>query len=143
LVVENPDSLVLDTHVWLWLMEGATSLRGSLVDAIEKAASSAGLFLSAISVWEIAVLQAVGRVTFSVPASDWLGEALCTPGLQVVGIDETIALEGVGLPGEFPGDQPDRIITATARVRQAGLVTADTRLIRYGEAGHVRVVPVD
>ena len=56
--------LVLDTHVWVWLLEGTTSLKPAIRRRIEASAREGGLLVSAISVWEVAMLEAKGRLTF-------------------------------------------------------------------------------
>jgi len=49
--------LVLDTHVWIWAVEGMTDrLDPKALTAIEQAARASTLAVSAISVWELAML---------------------------------------------------------------------------------------
>jgi PIN domain nuclease of toxin-antitoxin system len=50
---------VLDTHVWIWVLEGVKKeLSSATVSLIEVAGGNAGLAVSAISVWEVAMLEA-------------------------------------------------------------------------------------
>lgn len=136
----GPEPIVLDTHAWIWLMEGDARLSaGRLVGAIERTAAAGNLYVSAVSVWEVSMFEAAGRVQFTIPCVTWLSEALATPGLRMVPLSAPVALDSARLPGSFHGDPADRIIVATARALGATLATADERLLEYGDAGFVRV----
>lgn len=53
---ESP--LLLDTHIWLWLACGVQGkISASTLRAIEQAGQRRDLFISIISVWEIALLE--------------------------------------------------------------------------------------
>jgi PIN domain nuclease of toxin-antitoxin system len=133
--------LILDTHSWILLLEGDPDLSDTaFVTRAEEASAAGELYVSAISIAEVALLAAAGRVRFVVPVTTWLQEALETPGLQTVDLDVGVAAEGATLPGEFPGDAADRIIVATARLLGGTLATADRALEEYGAAGYVRVL---
>jgi PIN domain nuclease of toxin-antitoxin system len=140
--METDDPVVLDTHIWVWLMEGDPRLPDSVVGMLEEASGDNRVLVSSVSIWEIVALESAGRVVFSMPVLEWLTEATYTPGLSVIPLDASIAVEAAHLPGSFSGDSPDRVIAASARVRSGVLVTADPRMIQYGDAGHVRVAPV-
>ena len=134
---------ILDTHSWIWLLDGRADLGGTEFVAQAEAASVTGtLCICSISIAEVALLAAADRVRLVVPVSAWLREALETPGLQVIEIDGDIAAEGARLPGEFGGDAADRLIVASTRLSGGLLATADPILKRYGEAGHVNVLPL-
>jgi PIN domain nuclease of toxin-antitoxin system len=131
---------VLDTHVWIWVMEGLKKeVSAATVSLIEGAGGRSELAVSAMSVWEVAMLEARGRITLSRSVDEWLGSALKAPGLRLVELNPEIALESTRLPGEIHGDPADRIIIATARVLGATLVTCDDAILEYGGTGHVRV----
>lgn len=135
--------LILDTHSFIWLLEGAANLDGSgFVSQAERASAAGELYLCSISLAEVAFLARTERLKLVIPVSTWLSEALQTPGLQLVGIDPALASEGARLPGEFPGDAADRLIVAAARLLGGMLATADPLLLDYGAAGHVRVIDV-
>jgi len=135
--------LLLDTRVWLWFALGdaerlATPVRKKIV-----AATHGGtLVVSAISVWEIGMLEAKGRIVLGMPCEKWVTTALTLPGLRLIGLEPEIAIASSHLPGEIHGDPADRILAATARARDAVLATADERLVEYGKAGFMRVLDV-
>jgi PIN domain nuclease of toxin-antitoxin system len=49
-------------------------------------------------------------------------------------------VESVNLPSIFHNDPADRFIVATARLRGFALVTADSAILDYSSAGHVKVI---
>ena len=136
-----PERLVLDTHVWIWMADGVTNeLSDSTVRAIEAAAETGELLISAISFWEVAMLESKGRLTLSRPIDAWVREAARAPGLRVAELSAEIAVASTRLPGEPHRDPSDRIIIATARAMDAALVTADRHILRYAAGGHLQVL---
>lgn len=135
--------LLLDTHVWLWFALGdAERLKVSVRKKIETAAHGGKLAVSAISVWEIGMLETKGRIVLGSPCEKWMATALALPGLRLIGLEPEIAVASSRLPGEMHGDPADRILASTARERDAVLATADERLVEYGKAGFMRVLDV-
>ena len=47
------NNLVLDTHVWIWLVEGNSRLLVEVRSQIEQTAIEGWVYVSAISPWEI------------------------------------------------------------------------------------------
>lgn len=134
-------ALLLDTHIWLWFAEGnATRLPGASVRKLDDARKGDGLLVSAISVWEIGVLHAKGRVQLSAPLRDWVNNALAPAGISLLPLDAEIAAESTLLPGEPRGDPADRFLIAAARTKGVTLATRDEHIIDYGKAGYVRVL---
>src|SRR5687768_4419986 len=132
--------LVLDTHVWIWMLEGVESeLSAATIAAIEEAGGRAELVISAISIWELGMLEAKGRITLSRSIDEWVRAALTAPGLRLADLTPEISLESTRLPRSSHGDPADRMIVATARVLGGTLVTCDDRILSYGAAGHLRV----
>jgi len=140
---EPPGPLVLDTHVWVWLVRGDKRLRPAL-PTIDRATAADRLRVSAISAWEIGMLTAKGRLQLSADPLDWVERALSAPGISLVPLTPRIAIEATRLPSppDLRGDPADRIIAATARVLGATLLTRDAHLLAYAAAGHVRAMPV-
>ena len=133
--------ILMDTHIWIWLMEGNPVLEGTRALAlIERAAGTGLLHVSAISVWEIGMLESKSRITFNVPGMEWIERALALPGLRLVPLSPGIAVESTRLPGKFHGDPADRIIAATARVKDIILITKDRKILEYGEAGFIKTM---
>jgi PIN domain nuclease of toxin-antitoxin system len=126
--------LVLDTHVWIWLMDQQTrELSRTAVEAIRHASRQTVVYVSAISFWEIAMLTARKRVTLSLDCLPWVQQATRAPGIQVAALTPPIAVDSTRLPGQPHGDPADRIIMATARQLGARLVTCDRQILNYAD----------
>ena len=134
--------LLLDTHVWIWLSFGAVGhLKPALRARLAAANQDEPLHVSIISVWEIAMLAAKGRLNLFTPVEAWIERALAHPGIRLLGLEHpAVAVDSCNLPGEFHADPADRFLVATARVGHYTLVTHDQKIIDYGKAGHVRVL---
>ena len=133
--------LLLDTHVWIWLAHGESQrIKPAAVRAIENAGSRRAIRISVVSVWEIALLESKGRLELPAPVSEWIKQALDRPDFVLVGLEPEIAVESCNLPGEFHADPADRFLVATARLKNAVIVTRDKRILKYGKQGHVRVM---
>ncbi|MFT3772221.1 MAG: type II toxin-antitoxin system VapC family toxin [Minicystis sp.] len=122
--------IVLDTHVWIWWVQGEPRLPRTAADLITQAETT-GLGVSAISCWEIAKLVERGRLVLPCPVEDWLDTALGYPGVELVPISPRIAVESTQLPGDFHDDPADQLIVATARVLDCPLMTADQKIRAY------------
>jgi PIN domain nuclease of toxin-antitoxin system len=134
-------ALLLDSHIWLWYAEGNEDrLPPASVSKLEQARQAEGLRVSSISVWEVGILHAKGRVQLSTPLRDWVRRALSAPGLNLLPLDADDAVESTMLPGEPHGDPADRFLIAAARIKRLTLATRDQAIIEYGKAGHVRVI---
>jgi PIN domain nuclease of toxin-antitoxin system len=136
-------ALLLDTHVWLWYAEGVTErLRPASVKKLDAARRSDGLIVSAVSVWEIGMHAARGRIQLAVPLRDWVDKALGVPGIRLAPLDAAVAAESTLLPGEPQGDPADRFLIATARLLGVTLATRDERILEYAKQGFLRVVRI-
>jgi PIN domain nuclease of toxin-antitoxin system len=134
-------TLLLDTHIWLWYAEGnAERLRPASVRKLDEARKRGGLVVSAISIWEIGMHSARGRIQLSVPLRDWVEQALGVPGIRLASLDAAAAAESTLLPGEPQGDPADRFLVATARTLGLALATRDQGMIAYAKFGFLRVV---
>lgn len=130
--------VLLDTHSWVWLVEGSERLGEEARRKIEAAAAGGGVGVSPISVWEIGMLEARGRLSFRRDPAAWIDAATAAPGIEIVPVSPRVAWSASRLPGDFHGDPADRILVATARETGRTLVTADARILDYAQAGHVR-----
>jgi PIN domain nuclease of toxin-antitoxin system len=129
--------IVIDTHVWVWWIDGNPKLPANF-QAYLQAHEAEGLGVSIISVWEVAKLVEKKRLTLQVPVEDWLNSALVFPGIRLLDLTPRIAVESTQLPGSFHRDPADQIIVATARVYSCPLVTVDGPIRSYP---HVQIAP--
>ena len=129
--------VLLDTHVWLWMLEGRDGLRADAVELMERSAESSLLRVSIISAWEVGMLEAKGRVRFTIPCEEWIEKAFGVPGLSLFPLTPAICVRSTRLPGDFHGDPADRLLVATAREIGALMLTRDQRILEYARAGHL------
>lgn len=126
------NNLLLDTHILIWLMNGDVSLSKEAQEKIEIARKNGNIFISAISVWEVGMLEKKQRIILNKPCLEWIKNAFHF-GVQLLAITPEIAIESCQLPGYSVGDPADRIIIATARIESLMLLTCDERILAYGQ----------
>ncbi|MBF0624927.1 MAG: type II toxin-antitoxin system VapC family toxin [Magnetococcales bacterium] len=136
----DPAPLLLDTHVWLWMMLGDETLAEPVRERIREAARLDRVQVAAISLWEVAMLHQRGHLVLNIPPLQWIHSALTAPGITVAPLTPTIAMDSVALPNLNHKDPADRMILATARVEKAILLTRDQRMLDYASQGHVAVL---
>jgi PIN domain nuclease of toxin-antitoxin system len=123
--------ILLDTHAWVWWVNGQPSLSRKADRSIQQAARSAGVYVSSISVWEITQLAARGRLELTMDVESWVAKSEAMPFLHFVPVDNAIALKSVRLPEPLHNDPADRMIIATSTILGFPLVTRDKRILDY------------
>ena len=136
----NNNSLILDTHFFIWLMEGRSELTADELKIIKQYSKKNPLLISAISIWEIAILQKKQRITLKQPTTIWVEKALESPLIVLASLTPAILCESVDLPDDFHKDPADRMIVATARIMQAKLLTRDKKILEYAKIGLIDCV---
>ena len=120
--------LLLDTHTFLWLVEGSPNLSKAATAALADPANE--LFLSAASVWELAIKTANRKLHLSDPLDAFVGKWTSTYQLAPLPITTPHALAVVDLP-DHHRDPFDRILIAQVLVEGMTLVSADGRFAPY------------
>jgi PIN domain nuclease of toxin-antitoxin system len=134
-------AVLLDTHAWVWLLQGTPRLGPKSRAAVEAACRyQAGVLIAAISVWEVGMLVAKGRLVLDRDVGEWVRMALALPGVTLIGLEPDIAVSSTRLPGDLQGDPADRLIVASARHVGAVLITDDGSTLEYAAQGHVRAL---
>ena len=128
---------LLDTHAWVWWVTEDRRLSRSALRTIERDQAKDALSLSLISIWEVAKKVEKGQLVLDRPLDDWLDLATHQRGLHLAELSRPILVESCRLPAPFHGDPADQIIVATARDRDATIITKDQRIREYA---HVRTV---
>jgi PIN domain nuclease of toxin-antitoxin system len=127
-------TILLDTHVLVWLVSEPDKLSSAAAQAISADDEPA---VAAISWFEIAWLAQRGRIASTRPIRSWLEEI--AQRVRTVGITPAIAATAVALPDSFPRDPADRLIYATAVEYGWPLVTKDERMRSHA---HLRQITV-
>jgi PIN domain nuclease of toxin-antitoxin system len=123
--------ILLDTHVWVWWVSGIESLSKKANRIIREALRKNAIYISSISVWEVAQLVERGRLELTMELNDWISRSESLPYIHFIPVDNTIAIKSVQLPGALHPDPADRIIIATALNHGFPLITRDDKIIRY------------
>ena len=129
--MEGTAMIVLDTHVWIWWVSSPSFLSETAKTAIDGEVTKKEIFISSISVWEIAILVSRGRLKLTMSDNDWVTASEALPFLNFVPVNNSIAMKSVNLPGILHNDPADRIIIATALSLGAVLVTKDEKIRNY------------
>ncbi|HZX13287.1 MAG TPA: type II toxin-antitoxin system VapC family toxin [Thermodesulfobacteriota bacterium] len=129
--------IVLDTHVWVWWVSGVEPLSPKARRTIRAAVDQKAVYISSISVWEVAQLVARSRLQLTMEVTDWVAKSEALPFVHFIPVDNVIALKSLQLPGSLHPDPADRIIIATALTLGFPLVTRDEKITRYP---HIRTV---
>ena len=128
--------ILLDTHILLFWLGDRHRLSPDQRAAVDAITPERPALLATISLWEIATLHELRRITLGLPLREWLEAATAPPLVERVPLTPAIAAEVAALPETVHRDPADRIIVATARVLGATLVTLDRRITAAG------IVPV-
>jgi PIN domain nuclease of toxin-antitoxin system len=129
---------LLDTCAWIDALlapEKLSSYTRKLIEGPEI------LYLSSISLIELARKEACGDIDLSMPCHEWLEKiALPRDKIKVLDISPEIAVDATRLPRPFVNaqgkphkDPADQIIVATARCHGITLLTSDKIILRYGK----------
>lgn len=127
--------LLLDTHIWLW--SALEPHRISRRVAKELSDRENELWLSPISVWELALLHRKGRAITPQDIPTWVASSMEELRLTEAPLTIEVALAVASL--DFPhGDPADHFLAATAKVFDLIFVTADANLINLAD---IQVLP--
>ena len=119
--------LLLDTHVLLWWLANDPSLGEEARAGISDPSSS--VFVSAVTVWEVSIKQALGKLE---APPDLLGQIELNR-FEPLSITVSHAYPAGALPRHH--DDPfDRMLVAQAMKEGLVLLTADPRMSRYSVA---------
>jgi PIN domain nuclease of toxin-antitoxin system len=118
--------ILLDTHLLLWWLEDDPRLPAAAEAFITDSGNI--VFVSAASIWEIAIKAALGRLE----ADPMAIEAVLEPsGFEALPVTTKHAAEVSKLP-LYHRDPFDRILVAQSLVEPMRLLTHDQALAQYG-----------
>lgn len=89
------------------------------------------MLVSAGSLWEISIKEALGKLRLPGPAAEWLPEALARTGFGSLAITAGHALAAGALPPHHR-DPFDRMLVAQALLEGLTVLTRDRRFHSYG-----------
>lgn len=119
--------ILLDTHVFIWWDSDVTRISPTAMAAIQDRNNS--LFLSPVSVWEMAIKSQLGKLQLSLPLSEMVSQQQANGILELpVTLSHAMALEQ--LP-PIHKDPFDRLLIAQAKAEGAELISADHIFWQY------------
>ncbi len=114
----------MDTHVLLWALGDDSNLGADARQALADPRND--VFVSAVSIWEISIKRALGKLR----APDHLTATVEAAGFSELPVAFVHAEQAGSLP-KHHGDPFDRMLVAQAQVEGLILVTADANILRY------------
>lgn len=123
--------IILDTHVLIFWLSNPEELSSKASEIIEKAVSDKEVYVSSISVWEIAMLVSKGRLELTMEVRDWIATVESLSFLHFIPVNNNISIKAVQLKDYVYKDPVDRIIIATSVALNAPLVTKDDKILEY------------
>jgi PIN domain nuclease of toxin-antitoxin system len=120
-------NLLLDTHIWLWNHLEPWRVASDVNQALADPGNE--LWLSPVSIWELAVLREKRRVLLDEEMNRWVEKSKRELSLREAPFSWEVANE-IPFTQLAHRDPADRFLVATAKAYQLTLVTADERLMR-------------
>lgn len=125
---EQAQRLLLDTHTFLWFVLGSDRLSPNARRAIEDPANT--IYVSAASVWEIAIKRKIGKLPDAVQFTPTFGAYLKRRGFAELAMTVEHAEVAEELPTHHR-DPFDRMLVAQARYESIPLVSNETLFDAY------------
>ena len=122
-------NLLLDTHVALWAITDSPELSKKARELIESTRST--VWISAATVWEIAIKHSLGRGDMPVSGQDAL-HYFQESGYRFLPVEPEHAAAVEDLPSHH-ADPFDRILVAQSLVEPMRLITHDAMVARYSD----------
>lgn len=121
-------NLLLDTCTFLWVAQGSNELSKRARELFADPANE--VFLSVVSVWEIGVKNAAGRLPLPQSPERYVPALRERHGIESLALDETAVLQIAKLPSRHR-DPFDRMLVCQAIVHGLTILTPDPLISQY------------
>jgi len=121
--------LLLDTHAFLWWVEGTPAVGRRAKTAVSSPEND--VFLSIVSCWELAIKMSLGKLRLTRSLAPFVSEQLTLNGFSLLGV----SLKHVARVADLPfhhRDPFDRLLAAQALEDELAIVSADPAFRKYG-----------
>lgn len=129
--------LLLDTHIWAFMADRPKRLGPRTAKLLADRRNE--IWLSSLSVWEVILLQRIGRLRGTGSPQAWIETTVAAWGLRETPLTSAMAIEAsfITLPTKDPADC---LLVATARILGCRMVTEDEAI---KDSKLVDVIPND
>jgi PIN domain nuclease of toxin-antitoxin system len=120
--------VLLDTHAFLWFFGGSSQLSPVARTIIEDDANT--VFLSLVSLWELAIKTSLGKFRLGQPFEQFILQQLTPNDITLL----DITFRHIAVVATLPlhhRDPFDRLLIAQAMVERVPLISADTAFDAY------------
>jgi PIN domain nuclease of toxin-antitoxin system len=121
--------LLLDTHAFLWWVEGTPALGRRARAAVANPDNE--VFISIASCWELAIKLSLGKLRLTQRLDRFIPEQLTLNGFSLFAVELRHVVGVADLPFHHR-DPFDRLLVAQALQDQLAVVSADRVFRRYG-----------
>jgi PIN domain nuclease of toxin-antitoxin system len=120
--------LLLDTHIFIWLIDGNPNLSQTARQAIEDENNT--LHLSIVSLWEITIKTSLGKLELAIPLEQIVINFILPSGIEILPIHIPHLLLLQTLPFHHR-DPFDRLLISQAKSETLTLVSQDRMFEQY------------
>ena len=120
--------LLLDTHIFLWFVEGSSKLADAHREAIQNPANDA--YLSVVSAWEATIKFQLGKLPLPEPPLSYFPSRRASHRIVSLELTEAAEQRLTGLP-PIHRDPFDRMLVCQALEHGLTLVTDDPKIGFY------------
>ncbi len=119
---------LLDTHSFIWFVEGHSALSSEARRLIED--STNGIFVSIATIWEMAIKTSLGKLQLSQPFDLFVTNQLMLNDITILDITISHTLHVAALPLHHR-DPFDRLIIAQSMTESFPIISTDRMLDSY------------
>lgn len=120
--------LLIDTHIFLWLINNDKRLTSKLRQAIRDPNNEK--FLSVVSIWECVIKYQIGKLEFPVSPEMYLPMQRKKHSIKTLAVDENSITQLINLP-LLHQDPFDCLIISQALQQDLTIMTEDKAMIAY------------
>jgi PIN domain nuclease of toxin-antitoxin system len=122
------NTILLDTCTFIWLCSSPEKLTDKAVSLVNEKSNE--LLISHVSVWEIALKSAAGKMALPKPLRRWLAEQKAVWRHSYLPITLNVILSSTELP-DYHRDPFDRLLVSQALTENIPIITPDPSIGKY------------
>lgn len=125
---------LIDTHILIWSLLDSKKLSNNTLEIIANQENA--IFVSTVSLWEIAIKYKLGKLTFGGYEPSYFYDYITKLGFNFITLDPIETLNSYKLPLiEGHNDPFDRLLIYQAIKRNLTLITKDNKFRNYSNFG--------